>query len=388
MNILMLLYNKFPRDIRVEKEAKSLINAGHNVFLIAQDNYEHLKNINGIKVLYLKNYYIDLFFFILNFKQPILVNKIRDIIVEYKINAIHIHDLPLVNTGYVAAKKFNIPVIADLHENYPAAVKFYQNKKITIKELFKKIFLNYKRCRRYELRILKKVDKIIIVVPESYKRFKGIIPKHKFSIVSNTVDIENFKNKKIDKKLTKKYKGKFIISYIGSFGPHRGIDTSIKAMQYINNNKIILLLIGGKGNYIKEMKKLVKKLKVEEKVNFINWVPFDSVQDYIEVSNVCLVPHNNSEHTQTTIPHKLFQCMYLKKPVLVSNCAPLKRIVEETGAGLIFRAGSPKDFAKKINQLFNSKSLCNYGNKGFNAILSKYNWDIEGNKLIKIYKSL
>ena len=304
---------------------------------------------------------------------------------NYKIDYVHVHDLPLVKTGYIAAKKFKIPIIADLHENYPAAVKVYQYNKKGINEIINRSILSYKRYRKYELSILKKVNRVILVVPEAYIRFKGLIPKDKFEIVSNTVAVENFKNKKIDLNIIKQYEGEFIVTYIGTFGIHRGIDTSIRAMQYVKNKKIKLLLVGGKGDFANEMKGLAEKLNVKDKVEFVDQVPFDLVQSYIEISNVCLVPHNNFEHTQTTVPHKLFQYMYLKKPVLVSHCAPLKRIIKETKSGMVFKANDFKDMAKKIEILYDSENLKTYGVNGYNAVIEKYNWEVDARILKKIY---
>ena len=50
-------------------------------------------------------------------------------------------------------------------------------------------------------------------------------------------------------------------------------------------------------------------------------------------------PHEDFEHTQTTVPHKLFQYMMGRKTVLVSDCAPLKRIIGDNEAGYVFKAG-------------------------------------------------
>jgi glycosyltransferase involved in cell wall biosynthesis len=388
MNILMLLYHKFPPDIRVEKEARSLIKAGHNIYLIASDRKEYIKRIKNITVIYLKKNRFESLIFRLCFFRPFLSCKIKKIIKKYNINIIHVHDLPLVKTGYLAAKKFKLPVIADLHENYPAAVEVYQYGNKGHKAFLNKLFTNSVRCKRYETKILNKVNKIILVVSETYNQFKvkGLIPRNKFSIIMNTVDPNNFDNDMLDQEVIKKYEGHFIISYIGGFGIHRGIDTAIKAMRFINNNKIKLLLIGGSVKKIDiEMKNLAKKLGVIDQVEFISRVPFEEVQRYIETSDICLVPHNNFRHTQEAAPHKLFQYMYFKKPVLVSDCAPLKRIIEETKAGLVFKANDSSDMAEKIMELYNSHNLKEYGDNGYSAVIKKYNWFEEEKKLIRLY---
>ena len=76
----MLLYQKFPPDIRVEKEAKSLIEAGNNIYLIALDKKEYIENIKGIKVIYLKNYIFDSFVFRFIFFRPLLARKLIKVV--------------------------------------------------------------------------------------------------------------------------------------------------------------------------------------------------------------------------------------------------------------------------------------------------------------------
>ena len=68
--------------------------------------------------------------------------------------------------------------------------------------------------------------------------------------------------------------------------------------------------------------------------------------------------------------------MHLKKPVIVSNCRPLKRVVKETESGLFFQADNPEDLARNILFLFNNKQMrSQMGKNAKNAVLKKYNWN-------------
>jgi glycosyltransferase involved in cell wall biosynthesis len=384
----MLLYDRFPPDIRVEKEVKTLVRKGHKIFLIARDKKEHIKNMTGMKVIYLREKKIDFLFFCLNFTRPRLVNEIRGIIKKYDIDVIHIHDLPLVKTGYLAAKSFdNVFTVADLHEIYPLNRKAQRCRRLSFNEKISLFFLSFQRYERYERNILDKVDKIIIVTEESLLRFTSWIPRSKIHVVSNVVDIERIKDMKIFYKIVDKYKNSFVFGYMGGVAPHRGIDTSIKAMQYIKNKKIRLVIVGW-GRQLFDLKKLAEDIGVSDKIDFVGKVPFEEVPSYIKSFDVCLVPHNDFEHTQQALPHKLFQYMYLKKPVLVSDCKPLKRVVSETKAGLIFKASDPGDMAKKMEDMFNYKRLEEFGKNGHKWTVKKYNWKKEGYKLIELFKEL
>ncbi len=102
----------------------------------------------------------------------------------------------------------------------------------------------------------------------------------------------------------------------------------------------------------------------------ISWQSFDKVLSYIQVNDVCLVPHHGNAHTDSTIPHKLFQYMLIGKPVIVNGCHPLKRIVEEIQAGFVFRSRSAQDSADKIIALYRDGALREaLGRRGHDARL-------------------
>ena len=91
-----------------------------------------------------------------------------------------------------------------------------------------------------------------------------------------------------------------------------------------------------------------------------------------------------------TVPHKLFQGMMAAKPLLVSSSVPLKRLVEQYQAGLVFSAGNPGDFAAKVLELYNNKELrARLGENGRRASLEGHlNWETTQRTLIQLYNSL
>lgn len=402
MNICMILNEYFPPDIRIEKEVRSLIEAGHNIYLLSLGKIgaPYIENVDGINVIRILpprdfiNKVTRLFWFNLFFENIFWERNLEYIIKQYKINIIHIHDLPLVKTSVIIAKKLNIPIIADLHENFPEAIRTWRKIKMPLKNRLFNLVLPVWRWKIYEKNILNNVDKIITVVNESKEHYINDckIPSENITVVMNVEDLEEFYNLKIDENLIIKYKNNFIISYIGNFGPHRGIDIAISAMhevlEDIPNAKLLLVGKGPK-EYKKRLDKLCKELKIRNNVEFTDWVDFSLVPSYIALSNICLVPHNASGHTNTTVPHKLFQYMVMKKPVIVTDCKPLKRIVEECNCGMIFPSGDYSEMAKIVVKLFKNSELAKkFGENGRKAVEEKYNWGNEEKKLCKLYEKL
>jgi len=110
----------------------------------------------------------------------------------------------------------------------------------------------------------------------------------------------------------------------------------------------------------------------------------------MSLTDVNVIPHQSNGHTNNTVPHKLFQGMMAGKPLLVSTCAPLKRITEKCGSGLVFQASDPKDFAEKVNALYSNKNLRDQlGTNGIQATINgDLNWETTQHILIDLYTTI
>jgi glycosyltransferase involved in cell wall biosynthesis len=402
----MVLEGEYPPDIRIEKEARTLVSEGHKIFLLSLEKpgkkeYEVVEGINVIRINLPKSFVkkaLKIISFSISFESKFWRKALEKAVKEHKIDVIHCHDLPLVKTTTRVARRLNIPIIADLHENFPEGVKAWRKEKISFKmRMYNRLIYPYPifMYKRFEKSLLKKVDKIITVVDEAKEHYiKDCgISSDKITVVMNTENIKTFEGMEIAKSIVKKYRNSYNISFVGFLAPHRGIETAIRSMpkilEKIPNAK--LLLIGGKGyeGYEDKLIKLCKELKVTDNVEFVGWVEFSKVPSYITASDICLIPHNASGHTHTTIPHKLFQYMIFKKPVIVTDCIPLKRIVEECKCGVVIPSKDHNELAKGVISLFENKEYAKQlGENGRKAVKQKYNWENAGTNLVGLYRSL
>jgi glycosyltransferase involved in cell wall biosynthesis len=401
----MVLEGEYPPDIRIEKEARTLISHGHKIFLISLEKlgrkeYEIVEGVNVIRITLPKGFVkkiLKILGFSVTFESRFWRKALENAIKEYKIDIVHCHDLPLVKTSTKVVRRLDIPIIADLHENFPEGLKAWRNEKISFKmRMYNRLIYPYPifMYKRFEKSLLKKVDRIITVVDEAknhYIKDCGI-SSDKITVVMNTEDINTFENIEIDESIVSRYKNSYNISFVGFLAPHRGIETVIRSMPKILKRipEAKLLLIGGKGydGYEGKLKKFCRELKVTNIVEFVGWVEFSKVPSYITASDICLIPHNASGHTHTTIPHKLFQYMIFKKPVIVTDCIPLKRIVEECKCGVVIPSRDHSELANGVISLYENRDYAKQlGENGKKAVDNKYNWENAGANLIELYRS-
>ncbi|CAP45184.1 glycosyltransferase family 4 protein [Bordetella petrii] len=391
----------FPPDIRVEKEAKALDQAGHQVSILTlcddsdapeRSLLEGTKSVTVFrkKVNIRRGRLVQLFCAV-SMRFPWWDSVLRDFIRTENPQVLHVHDLLMVPTVLKIAKEFGLPVVADLHENLPAAHRAYRSQYSTLLRWYQGLKWNYALMKLHEARALRQCARILIVVPEAKERLLQYgIPEERIEVVSNTEDRTTFAfdPASADECITDQYKGDWVASYIGGIGPHRGLDTVLGALPEILSRvpKFKLLIVGASDRVRQVIEAHAKRLQVSDAVDVVGWQPFSRVNSYVMASNVCLVPHRNFEHTQTTVPHKLFQYMICAKPVLVSSCRPLARIVEDSGAGRIFEADNAHSLAKEMIWMYENPTACeSMGRAGQEAALGKFSWHHDAARLCAMY---
>jgi glycosyltransferase involved in cell wall biosynthesis len=394
MKIMMLLIgHDFPPDIRVEKETRALLAAGHQVIVVCENRNDRPRKeqLDGVQILrlprdpsWVRQVNRAQLFVLLH--SPRWERAITEIVQMEQPEALHVHDLAFVGPGLRIARKSGLPLVADLHENYPALLQIrYSEKKRNPVDRF---IFNPKRFARYESRVLPRCDNVIVVVEEAASRVRDLgVRADKIVIVGNTADIDAAD--RLSEQVLELPGSEMKFLYVGGFGTHRGLDVVIKAMpRILRQIPSALFVVVGDGDDRSSLEQLAQDLGIAHNVRFEGKQPFSSIYTYIAQCDVCLVPHVANPHTNSTMPHKLFQYMHLKKPVIVSNAIPLARVVRETEAGLIFESGNPDSFAQCVFKLQAPELRRRLGQNGYRSVAATYNWRIDAQRLVELYATL
>ena len=399
IKVLQITPNKYPGSPRILKEGKTFKEAGFDSAIIAPlfDSQIEFEELDGIKIFRPKVLYnrsiLDRLLLSTMFYSPAWNRALKGVIREFQPDALHVHDIWLGRT--VLWSKNNEKIILDLHENIPAAVLEYQKMFNWRQQIFFSVFQSAKRMLNYEGDLLEKSDLVFTVVEEAQRRVVEDHPNLDKNKVLNIMNLESKAFLSSSRKVEPAFeKDHFSILYIGGFGPHRGIDTLIKSMSLVkkNINSIKIQLVGAKpSHYLNQLKRLIVQLGVQKEVEITSWVDSDQVLANILQADLCCVPHNSNPHTDNTIPHKLFQYMIAKRPILVSSSTPLKRIINDSKAGLTFKAGDANDCAEKILLMAKDKNkLKDYAQNGYNYVTKAgHNWEKESAlNLVSAYQGL
>ena len=391
MKIIMVLEKDFPPDGRVENEIQQLLSAGHSVDMVCLTKEESyttdyktgkLYKFKISKLMYkLSALALGLPFYF-NFWQ----RNIEKVLKSNTYDAIHIHDLPLVEVGLRIKKKYAIKLIADYHENRPEIMKYYPY----LKTFPAKYMISLKKWHTYQERVSPLVDKLILVTQEAkeyYIQKFGLNPED-IHVVANYANIEEFDSIPIDKKITEEVSKKFCITYFGDTGERRGVIELIKVASELNAYTDILFYIIGDSSEQHLLEREVERQKAENVV-LTGYIPFNKAASYMISSKIGVCPFHRNVHHDTTYANKMFQYMHYGLPIIVSDCPSQKIIVEQDNCGLVFEAGNVGDLKKCILQLYNDQNFRNeLGLKGKQKVVEKYNWETAGKAINALYEGI
>lgn len=397
MRIGMVLAEPYPPDARVDKEIAMLRDHGHDVCLLcygADGRRGDERRADGVTVRSIQplgsamRRRLSNWWACLTFDNPFWRGHIARFAQDLSLEALHIHDLPLVGSAERVARALHLPVIADLHENYPSAVQNYYD------SILKKALL-YPRARweRFERRACLAADCVICVIDESKDRLVAQgIPADKIVVVANTTH-PGFAELPRDPGILARYEGRFVVSYIGAINTNRDIESLIRAAASVREEipNLLLLLVGNSPAWHEStLRELVAQQAVGDITEFTGWQPFASLPSYIAASAICTLPLRPSEQAHASGPHKFFQYGILSKPTIVSDCQSLARLARESGAALTFEALNPQSLAEAILRLYRDPELCRrLGANGRRyALEGPYGWEQTAANLAAVYDVL
>jgi glycosyltransferase involved in cell wall biosynthesis len=393
MRIGMILDAPFPPDLRVEKEAISLLQDGHEVILFCLDYSDSAAQEvhKGIKIARYKSNVIEYKLSALAYTLPVyhwlMITKLKKFTSTFKPDVLHIHDMVIAEAALTVAEQLGLKSILDLHENRPEIMKEY----LHLQKFPGKYIIDLKIWARKQVDLVKRADNIIVVTElakNSLSKETGKRPD-KIVVVPNTPSID-FLSHHIESSIIDRMQGTFNLLYIGDTSARRGIIDAIEAVNSLKDViKNIRLWIIGKSSFDPYAKQVVQKLDIVKFVQFEGWQPERLFPSYITGSHICLSPLKRNVHHDTTFANKIFQYMSLGRPTLVSDCTAQAELITDENCGLVHEAGNIESLSNCIIKLFENEKLReSMGENAKAAVINKWNWEFTSLSLVELYKNL
>ena len=300
---------------------------------------------------------------------------IKKILSDYQIDIAFVYSIVNNIKGTIrACKELDIPMI---HRTFDVVHELMEEK--------------------YLSKLVYKIEK------ESYPKFNLVIANTPFMktwskemgannviVIPQGVDASIMKKLAKDKELQKNLKisnQDRVVMYLGSIHSISGLPFILnsipKIIQTIPNFK--LLIVGG-GIYLENLKDISKKLKIEDKVVFVGYVPYKDIPRYCSLAELCINPFEITDMTNKLSPAKIFDLLACGKPILATPLEGMLYDFPKESNTVIYE--NLQFFPEKMIELLKSNLLDNIGKLGLEYVVKNFTWDIVTKRMLNEFDNM
>lgn len=229
----------------------------------------------------------------------------------------------------------------------------------------------------FEKKIFSSVDFIYTVNKNTLDFYKNRYynEKDKFDFLPTWVDSDIFRSTQKEKIFYKKslsnlFKGlspnKKWILFVGRLQKEKAPLRTIEAFwEYCKKDKGVKLIIIGEGNLKSKVKRLIRKLGIEENVSIFNSMTQKNLANFYLASEVLLLTSNSEG-----MPMCVLEALACGLPVVSTDVGEVKRVVKNGYSGEVVKDFSPKSIAQALKKVL--ENYQNYSKENCVNSVSEY----------------
>lgn len=350
-------------DVRIfYKECRSLVEAGYDVYLIANHDVE--ETVDGVRIIPVKSSKSRTCRFL--FKGWEVLWK------AIKLNAdiYHFHDPDLIPFGLML-KLLGKKIIYDVHEDVPKDIlskEWLGNLRVRkIVSLLFSLFLKFSTLF---------IDRIIAATPSISKSF----PKIKTTVLNNVPNSALIDSIRVEKVI----RARIVVVYAGALTKVRGIREIIEAIGMLDS-LVELWLLGWWEDT--EYEQECRSLNGWRDVRDFGLMSLENTYSIMKQADMGIVNFFPIPNSVESLPNKAFEYLTCGLPIVMSEFPYWKDIFGE--CAVFVDPMDSQDIAEKIRSLTeNPEYRKKLAWEGRMLIENKYSWESESRKLIELYKGL
>ena len=249
-----------------------------------------------------------------------------------------------------------------------------------------------------EIFVIRKADAVIVVTQgiEDYLINHGV-DKNKVWVIENGANTELFKPIR-DNNILKGLKNRLhitddenVVVFVGNLAPWQGVEYLLRAVPLIvEENPKTKFLIVGDGIMKEKLESLTKELNIRCDVIFTGTVPYESVPEYMNLSDVCVAPFIRTRNESMGLsPLKIYEYLACGTPVVASDIKGVGDLLESSNSGIPVIPDAPDELAEAIIKLLKDKQLREeMGKNGREMVINNYSWENTAKKTIEVFESI
>ncbi len=283
------------------------------------------------------------------------------------------HDPELLPYGLKLAKKGK-KVIFDSHEDYPTQIMEKEWIPTFLRRMISSAY------RAYETHVVKQLDAVLFPCTKNginifENRAKQVV------ILSNAVMLEEMTPPQQEAQ-----KSGDTICCTGSLTYQRGITHLIRAAHQAG----VKLILAGQYSS-EEYRRELEAMPEYSCVEYLGYIGRQELAQVYARSSIGMstILNVGQYASLDNFPTKVYEYMAAGLPVIVSDYPFMRRSVQQDDFGIAVDPDDVQAVAQAIRAILSDPQRAQQmGENGRQAVLQKYNWDIELKKLLELYDSL
>lgn len=276
------------------------------------------------------------------------------------------HNIP----SYWSCNYFNIPVIWMCNE--PLLWIKNSARKITSKIL-----------QKIDISAVKKINKICVLDNKNKRRVK-IIYNRDSTVCRSGVDYRFW-----SKKETASFRNddEFLIVQVGHISEQKNQKCSVRALKMLSSEMedVKLIFVGSYNHsptYYDELVDLIKKYRIEDKVEFLGQLKDIDVRKVYASADVVLFPAIYQSWGLTPI-----EALCQKKISIVSSDSGVSEVLSENNIGVVCNP-SPEEFAKNIKKVHEDpKTYRDMAKRGHDYVKNNLTWRHYAKRMLREFEN-
>jgi glycosyltransferase involved in cell wall biosynthesis len=280
-----------------------------------------------------------------------------------KMDAICSIDLDTILPGLYISKIKRIPRVYDAHE------LFTEMKEVISRDSIKKMWTAIEKFTVPQFKNGYTVGESIA------KEFE-----HRYGVKYSTI-----RNMPLLQPLDPTIKKENFILYQGAVNEGRGLEFLVQAMHDV----AIPLVICGDGNYVMQLKSLIQREGLSDKIILKGMLPPSQLWT---IAQQAIMGTGQAEkeglNQYLALPNKFFDYLHAGLPQVSMNYPEYKKINDKYKIAILIDVLSPKTIAGAINNLLTNSVLYNQLHQNCLSAREELNWNQEENLLLSFYQSI
>lgn len=370
-DVAVLRSNPVAPDPRVEKMARTLVESGREVLIVGWDRSgqqkeeEEIPALGRITRLRLKAEYGSGLrnLHLLIIWQVFLIRWLYFHRREYEV--VHACDFDTVIPALVSGKLLNKKVIFDIFDMYSDSVRNTPRWVLKVISWMERISIN-------------SADAVILADASRKQQISGSSPK-RLEVIYNSPEME-----RVDESTEISSEGSFRLGYVGLLVKERSLDQVINIVGRHPDWRLDLAGFGG------DEKNIVGSAIQMDNITWHGRVDYQAAMLLMSAADLLFAVYDPSvPNHRFSSPNKVFEAMFLEKPVIVARRTNMDKIIEEHQCGMVIEYGNEEQFEEAIVHLAKNNELRrNLGKNGGKAYQEYYSWEIMKSRILELYSEL